>query len=84
LILQCGELKRLLAGSDLVGDLLPLKLTRPRQFFFEVHDLLDLHQKPTVHPGEVEDLLGGEAGTTLRLIADARFEIADAHIRSIA
>ena len=34
----------------------------PCQFLLKVHDLFDLHQEPPVHLGEVENLLGAEAG----------------------
>ena len=35
---------------------------RSRQFFLEIHDLFDLHQKLAVNFCEVENLLDGEAG----------------------
>ena len=35
---------------------------RSGQFFLEIHNLLDLQQKPTVNFREVENLLDGEAG----------------------
>src|ERR1019366_695414 len=37
-------------------------ILRPRQFLLEIHNLLDLHQKPAVNLRQVENLLDGEAG----------------------
>ena len=37
-------------------------ILRPRQFFLEIHNLFDLHQKPAVNLREVKNLLDGEAG----------------------
>ena len=40
----------------------PFLILRARQLFLEIHDLFDLHQKPPVNLGEVENLLDAEAG----------------------
>ena len=34
----------------------------PRQFFFKIHNLFDLHQKPAIDLGQIENLFEGEAG----------------------
>ena len=47
------------------------------QFFLEIHDLLDLHQKPAVDFREVENLLGGKAAV---LVASALLMQARGHI----
>src|SRR5882757_11047222 len=39
-----------------------LLILRPRQFFLEIDNLFDLHQKPVVNFCEVENLLDGKAG----------------------